>query len=277
MNIGVKMRGRLDNPGEFLADAQALETAGAHSLWLSDGMFRPSEADRSFPPMLDPWPLLAAIAAVTSRVRLGTSVAVLAQWPPAVFAQTITTLERLSRGRMIVGAGAGWEPVQLESNGVPMAGRGRRLDEYIQVVRRIWSGELSAFDGEFYRLPAMRVAEPLREGGPPILIGAFSEPGFRRAAHLGDGFIHGGGPAEQVKQVFDRVRGLRDEAGREGDFELWVQVRAPEGRAAWKETLEAYRETGATGVIVNHAPNLLDILRNPDEEDNREDLRMAVG
>jgi alkanesulfonate monooxygenase SsuD/methylene tetrahydromethanopterin reductase-like flavin-dependent oxidoreductase (luciferase family) len=274
--IGVKLPFRFRTAGEFLADAQAYEAAGVHSLWVAEGTFRTAD-DAQVPPGLDPWTQLAAVAAVTSRVLLGTSVSIVAQWPPALFAQMITTLEHLSRARMIIGAGVGSERVQLEATGVPYEQRGARLDEFIEVVRRVWHGDPDPFEGRFYRTPAMKVVRAVREGGPPILVGGLSEPGFRRAARLGDGFIHRGGSPEQVKKEFDQVLHFRREAGRTGDFELWVQVRSPQDRDAWRETLQDYGQTGATGVIASHAPNLLDILRNPDSENDRQDLLIATG
>jgi probable F420-dependent oxidoreductase len=276
VRVGVKLPARFDNAGEFLADAQAYEAAGADSIWLSDGMFRPAQGEAFMPPGLDALTLLGALAAVTSRVLLGTSVVVAAQWPAALFAETVATLEHLSRGRILLGLGAGWERVQMEANGVPFEGRGRRLDELIEVARRLWQGRMEPFHGHFYQLPAVRVLPGPRLGGPPVLVGGFQEVGLRRAARLGDGFISGGGEVERVEGQFARVLELRQELGRDGAFELWAQVRAPGSRAAWRDLLEAYAEAGATGVIVNHAPNLLDILRNP-EEDDRQDLNMAVG
>jgi alkanesulfonate monooxygenase SsuD/methylene tetrahydromethanopterin reductase-like flavin-dependent oxidoreductase (luciferase family) len=273
--IGVKLPLRFASAGEFLADAQAYEAAGAHSLWVGEGA--PPSAEDAQAPGLEPWTLLAATAAVTSRVLLGTSISIVAQWPPVVFAQMAATLEHVSRARTIIGAGAGSERARLEAAGVPYARRGARLEEFIEVVRRMWRGDRGPFDGRFYQLPAANVVPTVRQGGPPILIGGSTEPGFRRAARLGDGFIHRGGPPEQVKQEFDRVVQLRDEAGRKGDFELWVQVCSPRGRAAWKDTLRDYGRSGATGIIVRHAPNLLDILRNPDSEDDRQDLLIATG
>jgi alkanesulfonate monooxygenase SsuD/methylene tetrahydromethanopterin reductase-like flavin-dependent oxidoreductase (luciferase family) len=274
--IGVMLPFRFSTAGEFLADAQAYEAAGVHSLWVAEGTCDTADHAQA-PPRLEPWTQLAAVAAVTSRVLLGTSVSIVAKWPPGLFAQMITTLEHLSRARMIIGAGAGCERVQLEAAGVPYEHRGARLDEFIEVVRRAWRGDVDPFEGRFYQQPAVRVGRAVREGGPPILVGGLTEPGFRRAARLGDGFIHRGGSPEQVKKEFDRVLQLRQEAGRKGDFELWVQVRSPQGRAAWRETLRDYGQTGATGVIVSHAPTLLDILRNPDSENDRQDLLIATG
>ena len=277
IKVGVKMPYRMGHPGEYLADARALEAAGVDSLWVSEGMIRPADAERPYPPSLDVWTLLAALAAVTHRVRLGTSVSVVAQWPPVLFAVTITTLDHLSQGRMVVGAGVGWERVQFEANGMAFEDRGRRTDEFLQVVRQLWSGDPAAFEGDFYRVPPIRLAPPFRPGGPPVLVGGFSEPGYRRAARMGDGFIHGGGRPEKVGSVLSRVLELREAAGRSGDFELWVQVRPPDGRAAWKEMLRDYEAAGATGLILPFDPRLLDLLRNPDEEDDRSDLLIAQG
>ena len=275
LRIGVKLPARFASAGEFLADAQAYEAAGAHSLWVGEGA--PPGMDDAQARGLEPWTLLAAIAAVTSRVLLGTSVSIVAQWPPALFAQMTATVDHMSRSRTIIGAGAGRERARLEAAGVPYAERGVRLEEFIELVRRIWRGDPGPFEGRFYPLPPVSVVRTLRQGGPPILIGGSAEPGFRRAARLGDGFIHGGGPPEQVEKEFNRVVQLRREAGRNGNFELWVQVASPRGRAAWKDTLGDYGRSGATGVIVSHAPNLLDILRNPDSEDDRQDLLIATG
>lgn len=278
LRIGVKLRAGFEHPGEYLADAQALEAAGADSLWLSESLIRPAATERRFRPALEPWTLMAALAAVTRRVRLGTSVSVVTMWPPVMFATMITTLDHLSQGRVVVGVGAGWEPAQFEANQMDFASRGRRLDEFLNVVDRLWSGEAEEpFEGEFYTIPGIKLAPPLAIGGPPVLVGGFSLPGYRRAAERGDGFIHGGGQPERVAADFERVLELRTAAGREGPFELWVQVGAAAGRAEWKERLQAYEDAGATGVIVTMDPRLLDLLRNPDVDDDRSDLQMAVG
>jgi probable F420-dependent oxidoreductase len=243
------------------AKAQAYEDAGADSLWVSDGMFRPAQAEAFIPPVLDAMTALAALAAVTSRVGLGTSVVVAAQWPPALFAQIATTLDQLSGGRLLLGLGAGWERVQLEANGVPFQRRGARLEEIIEALRHLWSGSRAAFEGSFYRIPALRVAPSLRSGGPPLLVGGRTPSGLRRAARLGDGFISAGGPVEAMGREFGQVLALRQELGRTGDFQLWAQVRAPQDGQAWRDTLAASREVGADGVIVRDVPGLVEIIR----------------
>ena len=277
MKVGVKLPTQFQDAGEWQADARAYEAAGVDSLWLSETLIRPLVSERpTYPPELDPWTLLAGISTVTSRVRLGTSVSVVGMWPPVLFAIVANTLDHLSRGRLIVGAGAGWEPAQFEAMGLEFSSRGQRLDEFLEIVRRLWSGSREPFVGRFYQLPSLRLAAPAREGGPPIFIGAFGEPGFRRAARF-DGFICGGGGPDRAAREFERVLEMRRSAGVEGDFELWAQVRRPQGRDEWRETIASYEKAGATGVIVATNERLLDILRNPDVEDDRSDLRIAAG
>ena len=276
LRVGVRLPATIGQVGEYLADVVALEAAGADSIWLGDAAVQPAVGRRP-DPQLEPWPLLAAMAAVTHRVRLGASATSAGAWPPALFAATVTTLERLSGGRVVVGLGLGLEPEQLVDQGLRFEDRGRRLDEFIDLVRRLWSGSHEPFEGEFYKVPAIQLAPGVRPQGPPILIGAGGDPDYERAARVGDGLIQPGVPEEQVATGFARARELRAAAGREGDFELWVEVSTPPDRGAWRRTLATYEATGATGVIASWDPRLVDLLRNPDTEDDRTDLLIATG
>ncbi|MBO0682871.1 MAG: LLM class flavin-dependent oxidoreductase [Candidatus Dormibacteraeota bacterium] len=277
LKVGVKLPPPIGDVGEWLADAAAFEAAGADTLWLGEGLFR-APGGQGGEPAPEPWTLLAAVARVTHRARLGTSVSVAALWPPALLAGVVTTVDLLSGGRVIVGAGAGGEPVQFSAVGLDFATRGRRLDELISALRHLWSNPSEPFAGELYDLPPLRLAEGVRPGGPPVFVGALSEPGYLRAARLADGFIHAGGEPGQVAELFDHLRRLRTEAGRAAEpFELWVQAPSPGDRAEWAATLGAYAETGATGVLVSAGPRLLDMLRNPDQEIDRSDLFLAQG
>lgn len=275
LKIGVRLPLGITDVGEWLADASAYEAAAVDSVWLSEGLFRPPDGGAA--PTPEPWTLLAALAAVTYRVRLGTAVSVVATWPPALLASVVNTLEQLSRGRAVVGVGIGWEPAQLAAVGMDFSDRARRLDEHVRALRHLWSAPGEPFRGEFYDVPGLRLQEGIRPGGPPIFVGGFSEPGYRRAAEQADGVVHGGGEPEQVRATFARIDELRAQAGRTGPFERWVQVGSPADREEWQQTLAAYAETGATGVIVGAAPGLLDMLRNPDTDIDRSDLNLAQG
>lgn len=258
--IGVKLSSDFGEPDAYLEQARALEAAGVHSIWLSESLIRPAEGKRPYPPELEPWTLLAAVAAVTSRVHLGTSVSVIMMWPPVLFALKVSTLEHLSRGRCIVGAGAGWEPYQFSANGLSFEDRGARLDEYMVLLRHLWTGSNEPFDGDFYRVPGLRLIPSQRLGGPPLLLGAFSEPGYRRAARLADGFIHGGGRPDAVQRVFEHIRHLRRNQERGGPFEFWAQVPTPTDHEQWGHIVDSYGSAGADGLIVRATPRLLEIL-----------------
>lgn len=275
LKVGVRLPLGAADVGEWLADASAYEAAGVDSLWLGEGLFRPPDGGGATTP--EPWTLLAALAAVTHRARLGTAVSVVATWPPALLAGVVNTLERLSRGRVVVGVGIGWEPAQLAAVGLEFSDRARRLDEHVRALRHLWSAPDEPFRGEFYDLPPLRLQEGTRPGGPPIFVGAFSEPGYLRAARQGDGFVHAGGEPEQVMATLEHIDVLRAEAGRSGPFERWVQVGSPRDREEWRDILTGYAGAGATGIIVGAAPGLLDMLRNPDAEIDRSDLNLAQG
>jgi alkanesulfonate monooxygenase SsuD/methylene tetrahydromethanopterin reductase-like flavin-dependent oxidoreductase (luciferase family) len=128
------------------------------------------------------------------------------------------------------------------------------------LVRHLWEGSTEPFEGEFYSIPALRLEKPLQAGGPRMLVGAFSEPGYRRAAHLGDGFIHGGGPPGRVKQTFDHIRDMRQRLDKKGSFEFWVQVKSPRDSEEWQQILHDYEAAGADGVIVGSSPHLREII-----------------
>jgi hypothetical protein len=255
LRIGVELLAGAGS-GELLADVRAYEAAGADLVWLA----RATDGTDG-PPGFEPLTLLAAAAAVTSRVRLAASMAVASPWPPALAAHAVATLHALSGGRVAVGLeAAGRDP------GAP---------------------------------PADRVAGVLRAAGASILVCGRhpDEELLALAARLGDGLVldlglglglgvsSGQGlaldtaasaAADEASAAFARVVELRSGAGVDAAFECWSRVPAPAGRPQWREVLDAHGSTGATGLIVAHAPNLLDILRNP-EEDDRQDLSMAIG
>src|SRR3989337_1589161 len=112
---------------------------GFASVWLSERVVIPLDKPHPYPPMVDPWIGLAFVAAVTERVRLGTSVSQIALRHPVLMARELATLDRLSAGRVIVGAGAGWVEEEVTSTGVPFETRGGRLNEFIRLLRHLWT------------------------------------------------------------------------------------------------------------------------------------------
>ncbi len=151
---------------------------------------------------------LAAAAAVTERIRLTTSVLLAPLYTnAAMLAKQAASVDRLSGGRFVFGIGLGGRDDDYNASGLTTAGRGRRLDEQLEEMKRIWSGEERGDAGAIG-------PEPTRAGGPPLILGGNSEAAFRRAARFGDGWIMGGGTPEMFSGAAAAVDQAWQDAGR---------------------------------------------------------------
>jgi alkanesulfonate monooxygenase SsuD/methylene tetrahydromethanopterin reductase-like flavin-dependent oxidoreductase (luciferase family) len=153
---------------------------------------------------------LSAAAAVTSQIRLTTGVLLAPLYTnSALFAKQAASLDRLSGGRLVLGLGLGGREDDFAASGVSMHHRGRRLEEQIAMMRRVWSGEEFGYAGGIG-------PEPVRPGGPEIILGGATEASFRRVARIADGWIMGGGPPDMFAQAAAAVDQAWQEAGRPG-------------------------------------------------------------
>jgi alkanesulfonate monooxygenase SsuD/methylene tetrahydromethanopterin reductase-like flavin-dependent oxidoreductase (luciferase family) len=153
---------------------------------------------------------LTAAAVVTSRIRLTTSVLLAPlHTNTALLAKQAATLDRISGGRLVLGVGLGARGDDYTTSEVPTEGRGRRLSEQLTEMRRIWSGEERGFAGPIG-------PRPVRDGGPPLILGGSSERSFRRAARLGDGWIMSAGTPEMFAEQAAAADAAWREAGRPG-------------------------------------------------------------
>ncbi len=240
LKIGVWLQGHFQDPGEYLADARALEAADAHSVWVGH---HPAPENTDSQPGPEALLLLAAIASVTYRVRLGVSL--LTPAPPLadLMGSMLDTLDRVSRGRAILALS--------DTDGEP------RLETLLAGLRQSREG---------------------MESPRQVLLVVRSDLGHRSAVRWGDGVICPGEPAA-MQPIFQQLLELRRAAQKQEPFELWALVRSPDGMAAWRETRAACEAAGATGLIVPFGPRLVDMLRRGDEtqEDDRSDLLMSYG
>jgi F420-dependent oxidoreductase-like protein len=159
--------------------AVAAEAAGFDSVWVMDHFYQLPALGGPPQPMLESYTLLGALAARTSRVRLGTLVTGVTYRNPAVLAKIVTTLDVISSGRAVLGIGAAWYEVEHEGLGVPfppVKERMDRLEEAVQICRAMFTQESPSFNGRYYRIDQARnVPRPLQLGGPPILVGGGGE------------------------------------------------------------------------------------------------------
>ncbi|MBI2197848.1 MAG: LLM class F420-dependent oxidoreductase [Candidatus Rokubacteria bacterium] len=221
-----------------LAFARRMEALGYDSLWASDhvalphairsrypysetGQF-PLPADANF---LEPLTTLALVAGVTERVRLGTTILVLPHRHPVLAAKMLATLDHLSGGRVILGAGVGWMREEIELLGAPFDGRGAWSDEAIRIMRACWATERASHHGRFFSFDEVSIAPlPLRRT-IPVWIGGHTPSAFKRVVALGDGW-HAAFPS--VEALEKGLALLREECSRQGRrFEdLTLSVRA---------------------------------------------------
>lgn len=167
----------------------------------------------------EPWVQIAALSQVTTRLRFLTSVYVLPMHDPFNVAKLVSTAANISEGRVILGAGIGWQKSEFELVGQGFHSRGRRCDEALDVMKKLWTGEPVSHAGEFYPFPSLQMSPGLFQP-LPIYIGGFSEPALRRAAR-NDGWIGGQHEMSEVEFFVPTLIQYRKESGKSPeDFEI---------------------------------------------------------
>jgi probable F420-dependent oxidoreductase len=234
MKFGVAL-GRL-NPAFFVPVVDEAERLGYESIWLPEHLVFPIEMGGSpFPgeehppvppstPVFDAFAYLSYLAGRTERVKLATHVYLLGLRHPFISARAIATLDIVSGGRAIVGIGAGWLSSEWDAIGLDFASRGRRVDEALDVCRRLWTDEVIEQHGEFFDFgPVMFEPKPVQKPHPPVLVGGESGPALRRAARAGDGWVGLDHTLDTIGEPLAKLRALREEAGRGAEpFEITV-------------------------------------------------------
>jgi probable F420-dependent oxidoreductase len=197
--------------------------------------------------LLEPMVTLSYLAARTTTVRLGTAMLLLPQRNPVYVAKDVSSLDWLSGGRVDLGVGVGWLKEEFDALNVPWERRGKRTDEYLEVLRTLWCDPTSSFHGEFYDLPECEMyPKPVQQPHPPVHIGGETPAALRRAAWLGQGWhTFNRSPEELATGLAELDRHL-EEAGRSRD-ELRVTV-CPYFNQLTPEGVEAYAEAGADAV-----------------------------
>jgi probable F420-dependent oxidoreductase len=193
-----------------LEQAQRVEELGFDSLWVSEHML-------FFVPTFDAITVLAAFAARTQRILLGSAVLLLPLRHPTVVAKEVASLDIISNGRIILGVGVGGEyPREFVACGVPVKERGRRTDEAIEVMRRLWSESGVNHEGRFFRLEdANMLPRPVQKPGPPIWVAGRSEAAIKRAARLGDGYMPYLFSPERYRDSLEKVSAFAQQHGRD--------------------------------------------------------------
>ncbi len=194
--------------------AKRAERAGYESIWVSDHLLVPESGGR-LPPIeiMEPIATLAYVAALTSRIKLATSVIVVPYRNAIHLAKELATLDRLSSGRVVAGVASGWLEAEFRALGVSFEKRGAYTDEAIALMRAAWSSAVPEFHGQFFDLTGMRFGPRPAAGNIPIWVGGISRRAIRRAVELGDGWH---GTRMNPDQVAERIGWIRELAARKG-------------------------------------------------------------
>ncbi|MEY2422785.1 MAG: hypothetical protein QOI95_2852 [Acidimicrobiaceae bacterium] len=271
MKFGVAL-GRL-NPAFFVPVVDEAERLGYESVWLPEHLVFPIEMGGSpFPgqehppvppstPVFDAFAYLSFLAGRTERVKLATHVYLLGLRHPFISARAITTLDIVSGGRAIVGIGAGWLGTEWEAIGLDFASRGRRVDEALDVCRRLWTDEVIEQHGEFFDFgPVMFEPKPVQKPHPPVIVGGESGAALRRAARFGDGWVGMDHTIESAADAVAKLRSLREAAGR-ADLPFEVTVGGP---VRSEDDIGRWEEAGVDRLICSpwrRSPDAVDGLR----------------
>jgi probable F420-dependent oxidoreductase len=251
--------------GVLLA-AQRIESLGYDSLWVSDHVVIPWEIHSRYPynatgdfplspatDFLEPLTALTLAAAVTSRVRLGTSVLVLPHRHPVLTAKMLATLDHLAPGRVILGAGVGWMREEIELFGVPYARRGAWTDEAMRIMRACWRDERVSFRGEFFRFDELGCRPRPANGTIPIWIGGHTDRALARVATLVDGWHAAFPTPNALGEGIARLRAACTKVGRDPatlTLSARVGLSAKRPAADLLTELRALRDLGVAHVIL---------------------------
>ena len=202
----------------------------------------PITGDTIYP---DPWVSTAAMAAVTTTLKFSTSVYILPLRNPIEVAKATGTLSLLSGGRFILGAGVGWMKEEFDACGVDFSTRGRRMDETIDVLHKLWGNDWVDHRGEFFHYDGIKLS-PSPGQSVPIFTGGSSKPALRRAARVGQGWIGNGNHPDEVPSLLQQLQGYREEYGRDTlPFETVIGLTTPPDL----DTFKRLRDQGMTAGV----------------------------
>jgi probable F420-dependent oxidoreductase len=219
----------------YLPLARAAEAAGYSSITVADSIAYPKDSDSTYPytpdgsrtfledkEFIETFVLVAAMGAVTSTLRFTPFVLKLPVRPPVLVAKQAASVAALTNNRLALGVGISPWPEDFEIMGVPFAKRGRRMDECMDIVRGLTDGGYFEFHGEFYDIPAIKIC-PTPTEPIPLLVGGHADAALRRAVVRGDGWMHGGGPVDELDALLAKIAAIRTAEGlTEKPFEIHV-------------------------------------------------------
>lgn len=262
----------MTDPTYYIPLAKAAEAAGYHAMTIPDSIAYPFESDSTYPytpdgsrefldgkAFIESFVLTAALCAVTTTLHFNHFVLKLPIRPPALVAKQAGSLAALFDNRLGLGVGTSPWPEDYELLGVPFARRGKRMDECIEIIRGLTSGDYFEFHGEFYDIPKTKMT-PAPSRPVPILIGGHADAALRRAAR-NDGWMHGGGDPEELDALLTKLARFREEEGSADNEDYQIHVISID--AYTLDGVKRLEDKGITDVIVGFR---IPYITGPDTE-----------
>jgi probable F420-dependent oxidoreductase len=230
VGITLPQAGEQSTKENIVRTAKTAEDEGFDSLWVFERLLWPinpqtpyvATPDGSLPVeyqnILDPLETLTYVAANTNKIALGTSVIDMLFHNPVILARRFATLDVLSEGRSIAGFGIGWSKDEYQVSNIPFQNRGKRADEFIQVLKKIWTDDVVEFKGKYYRIPASKIGpKPIQKPHPPIYLGGFSPNTFSRIVNYDtNGWLAVvGGSLEYIDNTIKSVKDIAKKANKD--------------------------------------------------------------
>ena len=249
--------------------ACALEDRGFESVWAPEHSHIPlsrkspfvygGELPKKYYDVMDPFVTLAAAAAATTTINIGTGVCLITQRDPIQTAKSVASLDQISGGRFLFGIGNGWNQDEMEDHGQVFATRHKLARERIEAMKAIWTQSKAEYHGEFVNFdPMMAWPKPVQKPHPPILVGGAFPYSARRAIRYGDGWMPQmtATATTELADLVPRFRQMAAEAGRDPDrlpISVW-------GRAPDADALKRYRDLGVDRVVTSLEPEKEDTI-----------------
>jgi probable F420-dependent oxidoreductase len=236
--------------------ARTAEALGYDSIWVGEHpvLIDPHEPPSPLPPdseLMDPIPVLAYAAAVTSRIKLGTGVVLLPMRNPVTLAKELATIDVLSQGRLEFGIGVGYVPGEYDTLGVSFHTRGKRADEWIDVLRTLWLDDEPAFDGEFASFRGVQCRpRPVQPGGPPVIASGFATAARRRAVERCQGWYGFFQDLDNTKAAIDELARLADEVDRPAELGELEIIISPLPGPIDADTVRRYEDLGVDRLVL---------------------------
>jgi probable F420-dependent oxidoreductase len=227
LGFALPQMGSIAGPKSITKVAGRAEELGYDSLWVLDRLLYPLNprvpypiGDGSLPEpykrVLDPLQTLAFAAAHTEKIGIGTSVLNLPWYNPVLLARTLASLDVLSGGRLRVGFGIGWSPDEYEAAGTEWKTRGKRADEYLSTIKKIWTADTVEVKGPDFAVPKSTIGlKPVQKPHPPIYMAAYTPGSMSRVAREANGWFPVGVPLSGAGQMFAAIKSMAKEAGRD--------------------------------------------------------------